>query len=291
METEVWPHLIDECARRRIPCYLVNARLSERSASRYAKFGNFTRPIFAALTGVAAQTDADAQRLTDVGATRVTVTGNLKFDIDAPAAQRELGKQFRACFGNDRPVWVAASTRDGEETLILDALKNAADLPPNLLTVIVPRHPERFDLVAELAKTRGFNVARRSALAHDDVLPADVNLVIGDSMGELFAYYASADVAFVGGSLLPLGGQNLLEPIAVGTPVLIGVHTFNFTEIANAACDCGAARRVPSADELVAALVELLNHPDEQRQMRDNGHAFLEQHRGATERLMNAIEW
>lgn len=283
METEVWPHAIEECRRRKIPCFLVNARMSERSAARYARFASFTRPVFAALSGVAAQTERDAQRLRALGARDVTVTGNLKFDIEAPENAPALGAALRQRFGQ-RPVWIAASTRDGEEALLLDALRRHPDeLPAGTLTVIVPRHPERFDRVAEQLRVREMPFVRRS---DEGDVPPDVAFVLGDSMGEMFAYYAAADLAFVGGSLLPLGGQNLLEPLAAGTPVLIGPHTFNFKDVSEAACAAGAARRVVDADELVVEAGRLLGDLTTRRSMRTAGGSFLQAHRGATERLM-----
>ncbi|MDR0251527.1 MAG: lipid IV(A) 3-deoxy-D-manno-octulosonic acid transferase [Burkholderiales bacterium] len=283
METEMWPNAISECAHRNIPCFLVNARMSERSALHYTRFASFTRPVFAALTGVAAQTEDDAQRLRTLGARNVTVTGNLKFDIDMPENARTLGAVLRQRFGQ-RPVWIAASTRDGEETLLFDALLHQPNaLPPEALTVIVPRHPERFENVAEQMRARGLAFAKRS---DESDVPPDVSFVLGDSMGEMFAYYTAADLAFVGGSLLPLGGQNLLEPLAAGIPVLIGPHTFNFKDISHTACTVGAAKRVNDADTLIAQAGALLQDNEARRVMRNSGLRFLEEHRGATERLV-----
>ncbi|MDR0770102.1 MAG: lipid IV(A) 3-deoxy-D-manno-octulosonic acid transferase [Burkholderiales bacterium] len=283
METELWPNAVTECAHRDIRCFLVNARMSERSAARYARFASFTRPIFAALTGVAAQTEDDAQRLRALGARDVTVTGNLKFDIGVPENARALGATLRRRFGEQRPVWIAASTRDGEEALLLDALcRQPEALPPGTLTVIVPRHPERFESVAEQLRACGLSFVRRS---DECDVPPEVSFVLGDSMGEMFAYYLAADLAFVGGSLLPLGGQNLLEPLATGTPVLLGSHTFNFKDISDAACSLGAAKRVDDADALIVQVGALLWDDEARQTMRDSGLRFLEKHRGAAERL------
>ena len=181
METEVWPNLVAACGRRDIPLYLVNARLSEKSATGYARFSGLTRPMFAALAGVAAQTAGDAARLADVGAADVTVTGNLKFDVALPAESNALGRELRVRFGDSRPVWIAASTRDGEEALLIDALARRP-LPAQTLTVIVPRHPQRFQAVADLLRARGIPFIRRS---ENRSVPADVALVLGDSLGEL----------------------------------------------------------------------------------------------------------
>jgi 3-deoxy-D-manno-octulosonic-acid transferase len=283
VETELWPNLVAAATREGVPLYLVNARLSERSARGYARIGALSRPLLAALAGVAAQSDADAARLRALGAREVAVTGNLKFDVPMPDAMRERGRELRAAVGPDRPVIVVASTREGEEALVLDALsRRAALLPAHTLVVIVPRHPQRFDAVAALLRERAIAFARRSDRAP---IPKDARVLLGDSMGEMFAYYAAADVAFVGGSLLPLGGQNLIEPIAAGTPTLIGPHTFNFAQASDAAVASGAARRVHDADELLAVAGKLLADADSRRRMRVNAEAFLALHRGAVDRL------
>ncbi|MDR2173252.1 MAG: lipid IV(A) 3-deoxy-D-manno-octulosonic acid transferase [Burkholderiales bacterium] len=283
METEVWPHVVSECANRNIPCFLINARMSERSAAHYARFASFTRPIFSAFTGVAAQTEGDAQQLQTLGVRNAVVTGNLKFDIDVPENVRTLGAVLRQRFGQ-RLVWIAASTRDGEEALLLDAMRRHPNaLPPETLTVIVPRHPERFESVAEQLRTQGLAFVKRS---DECDVPPDVAFVLGDSMGEMFAYYAAADLAFVGGSLLPLGGQNLLEPLAIGTPALIGSHTFNFKDISNTACATGAVLRVDSADQLIIRAGTLLRDDEARQTMHDAGLRFLEEHRGAAKRVM-----
>ena len=283
VETELWPNLAAAAAREGVPLYLVNARLSERSARGYARIGALSRPLLSSLAGVAAQADADAARLRALGAREVTVTGNLKFDVPVPAAMRERGRELRTAIGDDRPVFVVASTRDGEETLVLDALsRRDALLPARTLVVIVPRHPQRFDAVAALLRERSIPFARRSDRMP---VPRDARVLLGDSMGEMFAYYAAADVAFVGGSLLPLGGQNLIEPIAAGTPTLIGPHTFNFAQASDAAVAAGAARRMHDAGELFTVAGELLADADSRRRMRANAAAFLASHRGAVDRL------
>ncbi len=281
METEVWPNLTAACAAAGVPLFLVNARLSARSLAGYRRFARLTRPMFAALAGVAAQTADDASRLAAAGATGVAVTGNLKFDVEAPPGAADAGRALRARFGAARPVLLAASTRDGEEALLLDALARNA-LPAATLVVIVPRHPQRFDAVAALLAARGVAYVRRSAGADT---PPDVRVVLGDTLGELPAYYAAADVAFVGGSLLPLGGQNLLEALAAGTPTLVGPHTFNFTDAAAKAVAAGAALRVADADALVGEAAALLSDPARRALMRDAAGAFLAAHRGATQRL------
>jgi 3-deoxy-D-manno-octulosonic-acid transferase len=283
LETELWPNLIAEGRAAGVALYLVNARLSKRSARGYARFPAITRPMLADLAGVAAQSDADAARFASLGASPPIVTGNLKFDVSVPAAARELAAGLRLRFGATRPVWVAASTRDGEEALIIDALARHP-LPKDALTVIVPRHPQRFDTVAGLLRARGIPFARRSD-RDAPLVPSDTSIVLGDSMGEMLAYYAAADVAFVGGSLLPLGGQNLIESLAVGTPVLIGPHTFNFTEASAGAIDAGAALRVTDADALVALVAALLEDGNRRAAMSRAARDFHALHSGAADRL------
>lgn len=281
METEMWPNLVAACAGRGIALYLVNARLSQRSLDGYLRLPALTRPMFAALAGVAAQTADDARRLTAAGAADVATTGNLKFDVDITPEMRDRGNRLRRRFGANRPVWVAASTREGEEALLLAALARAA-LPPGSLLVIVPRHPQRFDAVAALIEAQGIAMVRRS---EERDVPADVPVVLGDTLGELPAYYAAVDVAFVGGSLVPTGGQNLIEAIAAGTPTLIGPHTFNFAEATARAVEAGAARRIADADALMREVGSLLSDIGQRTQMRDAARSFHVAHRGAAERL------
>jgi 3-deoxy-D-manno-octulosonic-acid transferase len=283
METEVWPNLILEARARGIPMLLVNARLSERSARGYARFGAFGRRVFATLAGAAAQTDDDAARLRALGVADAVRSGNLKFDLRLPDDIAERARELRARVGTDRPVWVAASTREDEEALIVDALRaREGALPARTVTVIVPRHPQRFDAVAQLLRERGLPVVRRSTGAP---LPQDASVMLGDTMGELLTYYAAADVAFVGGSLVPLGGQNLIEPIAVGTPTLVGPHTFNFAEASEQAIAAGAARRVADAADLIDAVGALLRDGAARERMRAQSRAFFAKHRGAIDRL------
>lgn len=281
METEVWPNLLRACARAGVAVYLVNARLSPRSARGYARIGALARETFAAFDGVAAQTAADAARITQLGARDVVVCGNLKFDVEIAPAQLALAITLRERQGGSRTVLLVAATRDGEEALIIDALI-AAPLPDNALTVIVPRHPQRFDDVAALLRARGCAFVRRSAALG---VGADVRFVLGDSMGEMAAYYAAADVAFVGGSLLPFGGQNLIEPIAQGIPTLIGAHTYNFRDVAASSVEAGAALRVADAADLVARAAALLSDPQQRTAMRERALAFHAAQRGAIDRL------
>lgn len=279
METELWPNLAACCKKRNVPLFLVNARMSVKSAAGYARFPSLTRPLIASLAGIAAQTQDDADRLAELGGNDIAVTGNLKFDVTVPERLVALGRALREMWGGDRPAWIAASTRDGEEALVLDAL--ARQPLCGALTVIVPRHPQRFDVVAELLRSRGLPFIRRS---DNRPVPADVDFVLGDSMGELSAYYAACDVAFVGGSLPPLGGQNLIEPIALGVPTLTGPHTFNFAEAAERAVEAGAARRVNDADQLVATVRDLLADARLRDAMARAAASFHAAHRGAVDR-------
>jgi 3-deoxy-D-manno-octulosonic-acid transferase len=281
METELWPNVVAMASDAGVRLFLVNARLSERSARGYARVPSLIRPMLSALTGVAAQSDADAQRLAALGARAPVVTGNLKFDLETSADAQALGRELKDRFGAGRSIFVAASTRDGEETVILEALAKRT-LPEGTLTLIVPRHPQRFDAVAELLRARGIPFARRSDNAP---VPPDVDVVLGDSMGELPAYYAAADVAFVGGSLMPLGGQNLIEPIATGCPTIVGPHMFNFAEATRNAIAAGAALEVADATALLEAVAALLADPARREQMRAAARAFQAAHRGAGDRL------
>jgi len=282
METEVWPNLVAACQGAGVPVALVNARLSARSLRRGQRFGALMTDAARAITLVAAQTPADAQRITSLGAPTVEVTGSIKFDVVPPPAALALGAWLRARIGT-RPVLLCASTRDGEEALILDAWR-AED---HALLVLVPRHPQRFDDVAALATARGLSVARRSQLTDDEAITADV--LIGDSMGEMFAYYAACDCAYIGGSLLPLGGQNLIEACAVGKPVLVGPHTFNFALATEQAVEAGAALRCDDAPAMVAAATGLLQDGLARNRMGEAALDFAGQHRGATGRTVELL--
>jgi len=284
METEIWPNLIQSCAKRGIPCYLVNARLSEKSFKGYQRFGALAREALVTLTAISAQTADDARRLADLGAGNVQVTGNVKFDITPPDQLVELGREWRRGYGASRPVLLAASTRDGEEEVILEHLRDIH--VPGLLTVIVPRHPQRFDEVAQTIQKYGFGLQRRSENAP---IAAETNVLLGDSMGEMFAYYAACDVAFIGGSLLPYGAQNLIEACAVGKPVLIGPSNYNFAEATERAVMAGAAVRVADAAELAREAQKLLVDRDLQERMGQAALAFCAKHRGATERVLELI--
>jgi 3-deoxy-D-manno-octulosonic-acid transferase len=284
LETEIWPNLYAACATRGIPTYLVNARLSEKSARGYGRFGRLIGSTLAGMSGIAAQTEADAARLTALGAAPPIVTGNLKFDVAAPPDTRERAEALRQLFAG-RFVFLAASTREGEETLILGTCLEL-DIP-DLLLVIVPRHPQRFDAVAALLESRGVEFARRS---RNEPVTRDTEVFLGDSMGEMAAYFAAADATFIGGSLLPLGGQNLIEAADRGCPILIGPHTWNFLDATELAIAEGAALRIKDAEELARAVKRLRKDADQRYAMAEAGIRFSRAHRGATDRVMAMLE-
>jgi len=281
METELWPNLVHVCGAAAIPLYLVNARLSERSARRYRRFRTLAASMLKELAGIGAQTSRDAERLRSLGAGEIRVTGNIKFDRTPPSEQIELGALLRERFGQARPVFLAASTREGEEGLLSESLK--ALRPSRALMVLVPRHPQRFGQVAALLEGEQIRFQRRS---DDSPVSADTQVLLGDSMGEMYAYYAASDVAFVGGSLLPLGGQNLLEACALGKPVIVGPHTFNFEEATEMAIAEGAAMRAADAGDVLRVADELLSDPKRIQAMSAAGRRFMQAHRGATERTL-----
>lgn len=287
METELWFNLIADCKKNGVPILLLNGRLSEKSAQGYEKLGGLVKKGLLALSKVAAQTQADANRLKRLGAVNVSVAGNLKFDVTPPADSTDNGATLRKLFGGalaaGRPIFLAASTREGEEALVLEAIKGL-----DVLTVIVPRHPQRFDEVATLIDQQKINYVRRSTLS--STIAKDTKVVLGDSMGELFSYYAACDFTFVGGSLLNFGGQNLIEPAIMGKPVLIGEHTFNFMEASKNAIESGAAIRVSNVRQL-RQQVELLGADAPQRaRMGKAALVYSQSATGATDKMMALIK-
>lgn len=281
LETEIWPNLLAATRAAGIPAWLVNARLSERSARGYSRAATLTRGALNDLAGIVCQTPAHADRFRRLGAARVSVAGNLKFDFPVPADTAPRAEALRERWGHDRLVWVFGSSREGEEEEIL-AVLDTAGLPSQSLLVLVPRHPQRFDEVAGLLSARGIDHVRRSS--PDPVLPG-TRVVLGDSMGEMLAYYASAEAVLMGGTLLEYGGQNLIEVMAVGRPVILGPHTFNFADVASAAVEAGAAVRVDDARAALRAVARLLGDGDRAARMGAAGREFTECHRGALERI------
>ncbi len=289
METELWFNLISACNKRNLPLLLLNARLSEKSATGYKKLGDLAINGVQSLKAIAAQTDADAARLQTLGAHNITVTGNLKFDVKPPADALDKGLQLKSLFAN-KTVFLAASTRDGEEALILEAIKDL-----DMVTVIVPRHPQRFNEVAAMLEQSGIAFTRKTLLQNDALgankhAPSRPYIILGDTMGELFTYYAACDFAFIGGSLLNFGGQNLIEAASMGKPILIGEHTFNFAQATEHAVAEGAAIRVKSSTELREKIVDLLENESQRLAMSNAATRFSEASTGATARMMALIK-
>ena len=284
METEIWFNLIEGCARLGVPLLLANARMSEKSARGYALAAPLTRAALARLAAVSAQTREDAARLEQLGARGVEITGNLKFDVVLAPRLLALGAELKQRIGR-RPVLLAASTREGEEELVLDAL--ARIRVEGLLLLLVPRHPQRFGEVAALLEKRKLAYARRS---DNRSVSSDCRVLLGDSMGEMAAYYAACDLAFIGGSLLPYGGQNLIEACAVGRPLLFGPHMYNFAEASRLALAAGAALEVADAVALAQRAGELLSDQAALARMSQAALAFSRAHQGATARNLAICE-
>lgn len=284
METELWFNLIAACKQNNIPLLLLNARLSEKSANGYTKLGKLAREGIENLSAIAAQTADDAARFNALGANNISIAGNLKFDVKPPADSVDKGLQLRKQSGAKRTIFVAASTRDGEESLILDAVHGL-----DLLTIIVPRHPQRFDAVAAILD-QGNVAYTRKTLLNNTALEANIHLVLGDSMGELPIYYAACDFTFIGGSLLPFGGQNLIEAANMGKPIIIGEHTLNFAQASNDAVEAGAAMRVKDSTELREKIEFLLENKAKQQAMQQAALAFSKASAGATARTMTLIK-
>jgi 3-deoxy-D-manno-octulosonic-acid transferase len=289
METEIWPNILRACRARGVRTLLANARLSQRSANGYARLGAFTREVLGDLSAIAAQAEDDARRFIALGADpdRVRVTNSIKFDVKLPASVLEQGEVVQRCWGENRPVWVAASTHEGEEEQVLDAHQRVLATVGRALLVLVPRHPERFERAAQLCERRGLNTVRRS---ENRPCGPDTRVFLGDSMGELPMFLAGADLAFVGGSLVPHGGHNVLEPAALGVPVLFGPHMFNFAAISALLLDAGAAVEVDSAEELGAIVANWLSDAQERSRYGENGRRVVEQNRGALDRLTALID-
>ena len=287
METELWPNLYAACEARGVPVVVANARLSPRSWRGYRRLGRLARETLRRVTVVAAQSEADAERFRALGAhpERVHVTGSLKFDLATPASLVESGEALRRVWGPNRPVWVAGSTHEGEEEAALAAHRTLLERWPEALLVLVPRRPERFERVAALVRRAGFRLARRSAGAWDE----RAQVLLGDTMGELRLFYAAADAAFVGGSLVPHGGHNPLEAAALGRPVAYGPHTFNFDEIARLLVEEGAARRVGDAGELAATLAGWLADAAARTAAGERGRLAVARNRGALDRLWTLL--
>ncbi len=289
METELWPNLFGECARRNVPLVLASARLSPKSASRYRRFGSLFNGLFTANVVVAAQTDADAERFRSIGAdpARTHTVGNVKFDVEIGADIGARARALRSEYLGQRPVWIAGSTHAGEDESVIDAHRRVRTVLPDALLVLAPRHPNRFDAVAALIGRRGLEFVRRSAAAR---VPRAAAVLLLDTVGELVMFYASADIGFVGGSLAPIGGHNLLEPAALGLPVLTGPSNFNGSEIAAMLADCGGAITVADGESLAAELIRLFQDPQRRLSLGARGKAAVAERRGSVARLVALIE-
>ncbi len=290
METELWPNTIAACHRRNIPVVLANGRLSQKSAQGYGRIKSLVSPMLQSMTAVVAQHADDGARFVDLGLPelRLSISGNIKFDLDldAPLKQyaQQLGTQWRGADG--RVIWLAASTHRGEDEIILQAMsqiKACIEEPP--LLVLVPRHPERFDQVAELCSSAGFTLARHS----NADATGEADILLGDTMGELMAFYGACDIAFVGGSLVPSGGHNMIEPAAWGVPILAGPHLFNFAEASRLLLEAEAMQVCDNADTLAQQCIALLNNRQQRQAMGSAGFKVAEANRGGLERLLAVI--
>jgi len=289
LETELWPNLYAECGRRKVPLVLASARISPRSVGRYRRLVPLFRQALSHGILIAAQSETDASRFRSIGANpaRTHVTGNIKFDFQPPPGIEDRGAAWRQSHAPGRPIWVAGSTHGGEEELILDAHKAVRQRCADALLILVPRHPQRFDIARELLIRRGEAFASRSS---GTAIPPATSVLLGDTMGELMMFYAAADVAFVAGSLVPIGGHNLLEPASLGRPVLTGPYNFNSEAAARLLLEAGAARTVADARQLGAVVTELLGDAALRRSMGAAGRAVLDANRGALERLLKLVD-
>jgi 3-deoxy-D-manno-octulosonic-acid transferase len=289
METELWPNLFRACRRKQVPLLLVNARLSDKSLAGYRRFRRLIGKTLEAVTWIAARTPLDAGRFRSLGADpdRIRVSGNLKFEQHLPADLYEKAARLRQEWGMNRHVWIAGSTHEGEDELILDVFRELRQTIPDCLLVLVPRHPERFAAVAELCRQRGYRSVLRSERQPCD---ADTGVFIGDSMGELLMFYAASDVAFVGGSLVDIGGHNMLEPAALGIPVVTGSHVANFSAVCELLLNAGACRLVMNASELQDTVQSWLLDAGERHRIGEQGRAVVEQNRGALATVLGMID-
>lgn len=289
MEREIWPNLFRACSVRDVPILLASARLSDRSGRRHRRFAALFRDALACNVTIAAQTSADAERFRAIGIApqAVHVTGSVKFDLQIPDEVRRSGAQIRAAQFAHRPVWIAGSTHEREEDIVLDAHERVRAARSDALLLLVPRHPNRFDSVRSWLRARNVKFASRSM--HEPVT-ADTSVLLVDTLGELLSFYAAANVAFVGGSLVPIGGHNLLEPAALNRPIIVGPHNFNAADVAQMFVASGAAIQVASATELGDVVVELLTNAARRDRMIAQAHAILEANRGALERLLLLVQ-
>lgn len=289
LETELWPNILYQCKKKHIPVMLANARLSEKSYQGYARFANVTQQMLSAITILAAHAKADAERFIKLGipADRVTVTGSIKFEIKIPASILEQAEVLRQMLGEHRPIWVGASTHEGEDEQLLVAHKEILKQQPNALLVISPRHPERFDAVYQLAVKEGFATVRRSDNTSCD---ETTQVFVCDSMGELLLFYAAVDVAFVGGSLVDHGGHNLLEPASLAIASITGFSNFNFADISKMMIDANATLQINNSAELATAVLKLIEDSNERFEMGERGRQVIDANRGALAAHLTLLE-
>ncbi len=289
VETEIWPNLYFACRRRGIPLMIVNARLSDRSLRGYRPMLGVVRSALRCVSKIAAQSRKDVARYRLLGADprQLVVTGNLKFDMPIPQGAVERGAELREHWGRQRPVWIAASTHEGEELAVLDAHHEVLQRLPDALLLIAPRHPERFRVVEQLVRSRGLALATYQAEGR----PTKTHGVfVIDAMGQLMPFFAAAEVAFVGGSLVPTGGHNVLEPAALSTPVLVGPHTFNFEEITSSLIRQGGAARISGDDQLGHDVLMLLLDDARRQEMGLAAQQVFDRERGAVQRITQLID-
>ena len=281
IETEFWPNILRLCEERDIPTLLLNVRVSPRSFKGYSRFPNFIRHMLDRPTIIAAQSEQDAERLLTLSAPedKVTVTGNLKFDVEPPVGVEDTARFLRDRWGNSRPVWIAASTHEGEEPKVLEAFGKLLETHSDTLLILVPRHPERFASVEKLCRREGYAVERHSD--RREPLPAETQVLIGDTMGELVSLYAASDVAFIGGSLVRHGGHNLVEAMVVGTPCVFGPHVFNFEQSSRTALEYGAAEQVRDPRGLAATIAAYLDDPDRRSRAAEAARRVIADNRGS----------
>ncbi len=288
IETEMWPNLLAACQRREIPVCLTNARLSEKSARGYARIAPLAKEMFANVTRISACGQADADRFIALGANpaRLTVTGNMKFDLVLPDGLKAKGAALRAMLGADKFIWIAASTHEGEEEIVLQAHRQLLAVNPLALLILVPRHPDRFDEIAQLS-AKQFKTQRRSA---HEAIHEETELYVGDTMGEMMLMYAASDAALVAGSLIPRGGHNILEPAALAKPILTGEHVFNFAEICQMFFKADALLKIDDADSLARQLIFLMQNDQERSAQGQRARAVMDANRGALARQLQIIQ-
>jgi 3-deoxy-D-manno-octulosonic-acid transferase len=289
LETELWPNIFYVCQKHQIPVVVANARLSEKSAAGYATVASITRDMLLATEKMAIQTRAEADRFLALGLPpeRADVTGNLKFDMEVPADLAEKSSALRTSLGADRLIWIAASTHASEEEIMLDAHKRICEKFPNALLILVPRHPERFDVVFQLCMQQKFQISRRSQQAP---VTADTQIYLADTMGEMFLMYAVSDVAFVAGSFAPIGGHNMLEAAVQGKPVITGPQLFNFAEISASLIAAKGMSTVQNAEELVTEVSHLFQDVAYRQACGDNARRFVDANRGALAKQLQIIK-